>query len=422
MRAAAKVAEARHAFDPKELVVTTFSAKPPANGPSRDILWSEVWDTEHPLTLGYPFRWVLRKTDSKLRIRDLGREDGSTVAHPIEDIALAELAGHGPIELATSRSQKCWILISPVPDLNQLVATGASGWSPTMLGVSTISETAANRVFRRSMLGVLGTMALLFIALAFMPKPKVSEELVPFEHAKVLLSPAFKNTGPGGAAASGKSGGTVNIVQAFQQATVQKTTKTLLSAGAAKALLSGSTLLNTAASSAAARKVFDSKSALVTSGVPGSQNLEAKSTDVGLMGGRGGGTGRGAGSAGYGIGGGAAVEGQGSGMVSVGNGVGVSEGLTRDEVGKVIRDHMAEVRYCYESALIRSPGLEGKLVTSFIVRSNGMANSVKVKESSGDDGLDRCLTERIPKWKFPKPRGGVDVAISYPFIFKSLGN
>ena len=422
MRAAARVSEANKEFDPKELVVTTFSAKPPANGPSRDILWSEVWDTEHPLTLGYPFRWVLRKTDAKLRIRDLGRGDSATISHPFEDISLSALADHGPIELATSKTQKCWILIRPVPDLNQLVSAGAKAWSPNILGVNTISEAAANRVFRRSMLGVLGTMAFLFIGLALMPKPQPSEELIPFEHAKVLLSPAFKNTGPGGAAAAGRRGGTVNIVQAFQTATVQKTTRTLLSAGAAKALLSGSTLLNTAASSAAARKVFDSKSALATTGVPGSQNLEAKSTDVGMMGGRGGGTGRGAGAAGYGIGGGAAVEGQGSGMVSVGNGVGVSEGLTRDEVGKVIRDHMAEVRYCYESALIRSPGLEGKLVTSFIVRSGGYANAVKVKESSGDVGLDRCLTDRIPKWKFPKPRGGVDVAISYPFIFKSLGN
>jgi TonB family protein len=61
-------------------------------------------------------------------------------------------------------------------------------------------------------------------------------------------------------------------------------------------------------------------------------------------------------------------------------------------------------------------------VVSFLVKSTGAATNVKVKESSGDEGLDRCLTDRLVKWKFPKPRGGVDVAISYPFIFKSLGN
>ena len=51
-----------------------------------------------------------------------------------------------------------------------------------------------------------------------------------------------------------------------------------------------------------------------------------------------------------------------------------------------------------------------------------MATDVKAKSSSGDKGLDECLTERIAKWKFPSPKGGVDVAISYPFIFKAMGN
>ncbi len=164
MRAAAARASATLEFDPRELVVTTFGAKPPAHGPSRDILWSEVWDTQHPLKLGHPIRWVLRKTDAALRIRDLGREDGAPVSHPIEDIPLADLVGHGPIELASGRSHKCWVLVQPVPAYSQLAASGAKGWSPNLLGAATVSDASATRMFRRCLLGVLGTMALLFIS------------------------------------------------------------------------------------------------------------------------------------------------------------------------------------------------------------------------------------------------------------------
>jgi outer membrane biosynthesis protein TonB len=44
-----------------------------------------------------------------------------------------------------------------------------------------------------------------------------------------------------------------------------------------------------------------------------------------------------------------------------------------------------------------------------------------VKESSSDAVLDQCIRNKLMKWKFPKPRGGVGVDITYPFIFKVLG-
>lgn len=425
MSASTTATASRH--EPREFVVTTFSKKPAGkNAPSRDILWSEVWDTESPLALGHPFRWVLQKHGEKVRIRDLGTGTARVITRPIDEIPLDELSSRGAIELSTGDSRKrCWVLIQPVKDLRQIATqVAAGGYCPKTIQPVAVSDVVANKFFKKTSLGVSVTMLLAWLVILLLPKPAPKpDELIPEQFAKVLLSPALKASAGGAAAASGKRGGVTNVVQAFQSATVQRTTKTLLSAGAARALLSGSTLLNTAASSVAARKVLDSKSALNAVGIPGAQNLEAKSADVGLLGGRGGGRGPGAGVSGYGAGGGASVAGQGTGLVSVGNdGVGVSEGLTKDEVGKVIREHMAEVRYCYDSALLRSPGLEGKLLLSFVVKSYGGAVGAKVKESSGDRGLDDCIVSRLVKWKFPKPRGGVDVGISYPFIFKSLGN
>ena len=100
----------------------------------------------------------------------------------------------------------------------------------------------------------------------------------------------------------------------------------------------------------------------------------------------------------------------------------VDEGLTKDEVGEVIHKHLSEVRYCYESAMIRSPDIEGKLMTDFTINGQGIVKSADVKSSTlPDPRLDDCIIRRLVTWKFPKPRGGVDVAVAYPFIFKSLG-
>jgi TonB family protein len=100
----------------------------------------------------------------------------------------------------------------------------------------------------------------------------------------------------------------------------------------------------------------------------------------------------------------------------------VEQGLTKDEVGEVIHKHLSEVRYCYESAMIRSPDIEGKLLVSFVIGGTGMVKSSEVKSSTLSDArLDDCILRRLGTWKFPTPRGGIDVAVTYPFIFKTLG-
>ena len=100
----------------------------------------------------------------------------------------------------------------------------------------------------------------------------------------------------------------------------------------------------------------------------------------------------------------------------------VEEGLTKDEVGEVIHRHMSEVRYCYESAMIRTPDIEGKLIVDFTIGGSGVVKTAEAKQSTlPDPRLDDCIIRRLMTWKFPNTKGGVDVAVSYPFIFKTLG-
>jgi len=403
----------REPHEQREFLVTAFSKKPAGrNSPSKDILWSEVWDVHRPLPISYPFRWVLQSHGERLRIRDLGTEGAQVVTHPIEEIAVADLERRGVIEISDEKS-KCWLLIQPVHELRELEREVADGWVPRLIQAPAVSDDAAREYFKRSSIGVAAVMAVMMLVMLLIPKkdPK-TEELIPEQFAKVLLSPALKKTtdASNGETRGGPAKG--NVVQAFKSAAIQKTTKSLFSSKAANALLSGSTLLNTAASSAAARKIFDAKSALSKGPVA---KLDVTSKSVDMVGGK-------SGAVGYSGGGGAAVEGQGSGMVSLGTeGVGVSEGLTKDEVGKVIREHMADVRYCYEAGLLRNPGLEGKVVLAFTVGPKGIVTTAKVREASNDPVLDQCILQKLLKWKFPKPRGGVGVDISYPFIFKVLG-
>ncbi|MGK5089511.1 AgmX/PglI C-terminal domain-containing protein [Bdellovibrionota bacterium FG-2] len=125
------------------------------------------------------------------------------------------------------------------------------------------------------------------------------------------------------------------------------------------------------------------------------------------------------------------LEGQGNSKIEIGHALAiVDEGLSRDEVGKVIYSHLGEIRACYESAIIRNPGAEGKLVMNFFVTPSGGARSVSVSPSSSnmfvnnsrnDSGLEQCIARNLSAWRFPSPKGGTEVAVSYPFIFKMLG-
>jgi hypothetical protein len=47
--------------------------------------------------------------------------------------------------------------------------------------------------------------------------------------------------------------------------------------------------------------------------------------------------------------------------------------------------------------------------------------SVSVTDSSISDSMMRgCVTGKIQRWAFPKPRGGQPVTVNYPFVFNPL--
>ncbi len=137
----------------------------------------------------------------------------------------------------------------------------------------------------------------------------------------------------------------------------------------------------------------------------------------GGFGGSGGGPGFGTGGAGKG---GAGGHGRANVTIPPGDPT-YSGGLTAQEIMAVIRAHLNEIRHCYEQLLQRSPSASGKIAVSFVIGLSGGVTRVGVQEATLNDSVMRgCVTGRIQRWTFPKPRGGQPVDVSYPFVFNPL--
>jgi TonB family protein len=96
--------------------------------------------------------------------------------------------------------------------------------------------------------------------------------------------------------------------------------------------------------------------------------------------------------------------------------------LDKELVRKVIQDHRSQIRTCYESLLNQYPNLGGKVQVQFTIGEAGQVLRSKVAQSSASNGqLEQCVASRVRLWQFPKPKGGGQVVVSYPFIFKQAG-
>ncbi|BDG04934.1 adventurous gliding motility protein GltG [Anaeromyxobacter oryzae] len=155
------------------------------------------------------------------------------------------------------------------------------------------------------------------------------------------------------------------------------------------------------------------------------------------------GSGSGGGGSGETIGIGAVgTKGRGGGLGSYGTGVGglgkkgdhavsiatgtaqVMGSIDRELVRKVIQDHAAQIRYCYEQQLALNPKLSGKVSIKWVINGDGSASLPEVERGATtleDSKVHECMMSRITSWQFPKPKGGGIAVITYPWILRSAG-
>lgn len=131
--------------------------------------------------------------------------------------------------------------------------------------------------------------------------------------------------------------------------------------------------------------------------------------------------GAGGGMGGYGD---TAFGGVGSGTLSaipLANDAKVDEGLDRSQIQATIMRYLSQVRACYEEGLKRNQALIGQVTMNFEINGSGMLNYSRVGRSSlGDRPVEECISQKMMNWKFPQPRAGVNVKVSYPFMLRPV--
>lgn len=96
-------------------------------------------------------------------------------------------------------------------------------------------------------------------------------------------------------------------------------------------------------------------------------------------------------------------------------------GMTREAVKNVIDQHLDEISFCYENALMDSPTLMGNIVFEWKILMSGRVGEVQIKSSTvRSDQIHACIKSAIKTWQFPQP-SSAEVVVSYPFVFNIVG-
>lgn len=98
----------------------------------------------------------------------------------------------------------------------------------------------------------------------------------------------------------------------------------------------------------------------------------------------------------------------------------VDGGLDREVIAQYIKTQLGQILYCYERQLSANPDLYGKVAVKFTIASSGQVEFQAIGDSTlKSTPVEGCILSKIAKWKFPEPKGGTKVMVTYPFLFKS---
>lgn len=95
-------------------------------------------------------------------------------------------------------------------------------------------------------------------------------------------------------------------------------------------------------------------------------------------------------------------------------------GLDREVIAQYIKTQLGQILYCYERQLSANPNLYGKIAVKFTIAGTGQVETQSINDTTLKNiSVESCILNKISKWKFPEPKGGTKVLVTYPFLFKS---
>lgn len=91
--------------------------------------------------------------------------------------------------------------------------------------------------------------------------------------------------------------------------------------------------------------------------------------------------------------------------------------LSKAEILASIKPNVRHIRACYEAYLFAHPDTSGMVMVRFRIGPDGRVARISLAEDTVGRGLSKCVRETMRGLRFPKPRGGGVVDVTYPFVF-----
>jgi pSer/pThr/pTyr-binding forkhead associated (FHA) protein len=97
----------------------------------------------------------------------------------------------------------------------------------------------------------------------------------------------------------------------------------------------------------------------------------------------------------------------------------ISGDLDKATVKRYIDSKMAQIKWCYQQALLKTPDLQGEMAIEWIITPSGKVMGVKVLNSAiQSKEMEQCIVSRIGTWTFPPSKSGLPGRVRYPFVFR----
>ncbi len=109
-------------------------------------------------------------------------------------------------------------------------------------------------------------------------------------------------------------------------------------------------------------------------------------------------------------------------IVPGGEGESIGAGMDKEAIRRVVREHINDLRTCYEAELNKDPNLAGKLVLQWEIKEGGRVGKVSAVnrgDTISNKRVIKCCQNVLSEWRFPEPPAGMVGIVVYPFIFQS---
>jgi hypothetical protein len=96
----------------------------------------------------------------------------------------------------------------------------------------------------------------------------------------------------------------------------------------------------------------------------------------------------------------------------------VNSRIPPDTIQRIVRENFGRFRLCYERGLVRNATLAGRVITRFVIVSNGhVASATSEGSDLPDADVISCVTQAFSALTFPEEPMDSQVTVVYPIMF-----